>query len=452
LLTVVLVHDKAGAQYLFAVASPNLAMGSPRLAALDLGRHMMEKARDAAAAQVREDRMEITIEGLKVIGAYRYQSGAYTPLDNLMNAYFWTPAVELLPKFLAPNLITLAGLICMAVGSFVLSFNSPDLFIEAPRWAYALAALTLFIYQTLDALDGKQARRTSSSSPLGQLFDHGCDSVSVTYLAFMMSTSMRLGFSVRTVLLFFSGFIPFWFAQWAEYHTHSLAHSLGWIGVTEAQLAGVACMLATAIMGPQIWELELGIGTLPNSYCAPNRSSCPVTLADVFILAQISAATVMSLQCVYAVVKIAKDKWTAALQTLPIMLHTSLGFAWCLIPHTHPRCVLLSIGVSFNFITCKLIVAAMSHMRYPVYHSILWPLPVLFIIGKFGLMVQQTQDVLLGSYTGWCTYKLYLYATHTIEEISKYLGIYAFTLGPRVPTSPADEVSSIASASPRKLD
>jgi hypothetical protein len=29
------------------------------------------------------------------------------------------------------------------------------------------------MYQTLDALDGKQARRTKTSSPLGELFDHG---------------------------------------------------------------------------------------------------------------------------------------------------------------------------------------------------------------------------------------------------------------------------------------
>jgi len=27
----------------------------------------------------------------------------------------------------------------------------------------------------MDAVDGKQARRTGTSSPLGQLFDHGCD-------------------------------------------------------------------------------------------------------------------------------------------------------------------------------------------------------------------------------------------------------------------------------------
>lgn len=30
----------------------------------------------------------------------------------------------------------------------------------------------LFIYQSFDAIDGKQARRTGTSGPLGELFDH----------------------------------------------------------------------------------------------------------------------------------------------------------------------------------------------------------------------------------------------------------------------------------------
>lgn len=34
-------------------------------------------------------------------------------------------------------------------------------------------ALGLFAYQTFDAIDGKQARRTGTGSPLGELFDHG---------------------------------------------------------------------------------------------------------------------------------------------------------------------------------------------------------------------------------------------------------------------------------------
>lgn len=59
-----------------------------------------------------------------------------------------------------------------------LSFLNVSLLFQAPLWAYLLCAVGLFIYQSLDAIDGKQARRTNSSSPLGELFDHGCDSLS----------------------------------------------------------------------------------------------------------------------------------------------------------------------------------------------------------------------------------------------------------------------------------
>ncbi len=55
---------------------------------------------------------------------------------------------------------------------------------QAPLWAYLLCAVGLFIYQSLDAIDGKQARRTNSSSPLGELFDHGCDSLSTGQFLF----------------------------------------------------------------------------------------------------------------------------------------------------------------------------------------------------------------------------------------------------------------------------
>lgn len=41
----------------------------------------------------------------------------------------------------------------------------------------------MFIYQTLDGIDGKQARRTGTNNPLGELFDHGCDAVSTFIVA-----------------------------------------------------------------------------------------------------------------------------------------------------------------------------------------------------------------------------------------------------------------------------
>lgn len=41
------------------------------------------------------------------------------------------------------------------------------------RWIFLSWAVGLFLYQSLDAIDGKQARRTGTSSPLGEMFDHG---------------------------------------------------------------------------------------------------------------------------------------------------------------------------------------------------------------------------------------------------------------------------------------
>lgn len=63
---------------------------------------------------------------------------------------------------------------------------------DAPPWVYALSAFSVLFYCHLDCLDGKQARRTKSSSPLGQLFDHGCDALSVNLLLANIACSLSL--------------------------------------------------------------------------------------------------------------------------------------------------------------------------------------------------------------------------------------------------------------------
>lgn len=40
-------------------------------------------------------------------------------------------------------------------------------------------AFCISTYLNMDAIDGKQARRTGTSSPLGELFDHGCDAINL---------------------------------------------------------------------------------------------------------------------------------------------------------------------------------------------------------------------------------------------------------------------------------
>jgi phosphatidylglycerophosphate synthase len=56
-----------------------------------------------------------------------------------------------------------------------------------------MASILYFVYRLLDEMDGKQARKTGNSSPVGLMFDHGCDSFTVALLCLMMSKMMQIG-------------------------------------------------------------------------------------------------------------------------------------------------------------------------------------------------------------------------------------------------------------------
>ena len=79
---------------------------------------------------------------------------------------------------------------------------------QIPAWVLILAAIGLFVYQTLDACDGKQARRTGNSSSLGELFDHGCDAVSTSKLFMTNISSGQLTFVLYTFSICFPIRLP----------------------------------------------------------------------------------------------------------------------------------------------------------------------------------------------------------------------------------------------------
>jgi len=54
-------------------------------------------------------------------------------------------------------------------------------------------SLGLWLYSTFDNIDGKQARRTKQSSPLGELFDHGCDSLNCAVGSIVEAAALSLG-------------------------------------------------------------------------------------------------------------------------------------------------------------------------------------------------------------------------------------------------------------------
>ncbi|XP_034949786.1 cholinephosphotransferase 1 isoform X1 [Chelonus insularis] len=192
---------------------------------------------------------------LKRLSEHKYSCSNASFLDKYLQ-FWWEWLVDKVPLWLAPNLITIVGLIINIATTLILVYYSPDAKNEVPRWGCFLCALGLFIYQSLDSIDGKQARRTGNSSPLGELFDHGCDSVSTVFVALSACISVQLGYYPSW--MFFQCFCAmtlFYCAHWQSYVSGSLR--FGKIDVTEAQFTIITIHLTSAIFGPTIWMTEI---------------------------------------------------------------------------------------------------------------------------------------------------------------------------------------------------
>ena len=163
--------------------------------------------------------------------------------------------VARLPHWLAPNLITLSGLALLVLAYLGTVFQCLDMRGDgAPRWVFAGMGLATLAYLHLDCLDGKQARRTASASPLGQLFDHGCDALCVHLLLVGIAPTLDVGFVPWSYggQLAVAG--PWLAAHWEEYHCGEMLYGNGFWGVTEANYTLVALHFVSAIFGPAMWS------------------------------------------------------------------------------------------------------------------------------------------------------------------------------------------------------
>lgn len=95
-------------------------------------------------------------------------------------------------------------------------------------------AAGLWLYSTFDNVDGKQARRTGTSSPLGELFDHGCDALNTSFAALLQAAALGMGHSTASVMLYGIAMFGFYLSTAEEYHTGTL-----YLGYVNAPTEGV---------------------------------------------------------------------------------------------------------------------------------------------------------------------------------------------------------------------
>ncbi|XP_030641094.1 choline/ethanolaminephosphotransferase 1-like [Chanos chanos] len=194
---------------------------------------------------------------LKRLDEHRYSSAGRSLLEPYMQGY-WEWLVGRLPTWMAPNLITIIGLATNILTTLILVYYCPTATEQAPQWAYVACAVGLFIYQSLDAIDGKQARRTHSSTPLGELFDHGCDSLSTVFVVLGSCIAVQLGTNPDWMFFCcFSGIFMFYCAHWQTYVTGTLR--FGIIDVTEVQIFIITMYLSSAFGGTAFWQSSIPV-------------------------------------------------------------------------------------------------------------------------------------------------------------------------------------------------
>lgn len=192
---------------------------------------------------------------LEVLAQHTYKCDGKSMLDPLLQPY-WEWLVGKFPTWMAPNLITLLGIIINIFTGLIIICYDPGFNADIPRWPYFIFGIGLFIYQSMDAIDGKQARRTKQSSPLGELFDHGCDSISALFLLAASLSCMNAGkLHVFVFWHIFSVMFLFFSYQWRTYVTGKFRFAS--IDVTEIQTLCVIMFVVRGFVGHDLFYFTL---------------------------------------------------------------------------------------------------------------------------------------------------------------------------------------------------
>lgn len=366
----------------------------------------------------------LSVNQLERLANHKYSASGVSALEPILQPY-WRWLVEQIPLWWAPNALTLAGLVINGLTTAILMIYCPDSRQPAPSWCYFLCALGLFIYQTLDAIDGKQARRTNSSSPLGELFDHGCDALSIVFV--FIGTCMTVQLGTFPFLYFFtciSTLFLYYMAHWQTFCSGTL--QFGFFDVTEAQIGVILAYLLSGIFGPSIWEIQI-LSTGFETKLIPVAVSVTAGLVKIYDYFGI----------IFTRGGVGKNGSTVAgtsvlSPSFPIGIWMVVAvWVWLNSPtkilENHPVLFSMTFGMVSSKLSNKLVVSHMSRSEMEIMDSCLVG-PLLLLLNQY---LRLTDDyVAMWLCFIFCTVDLLRYAINVCTAICNYMNIHCFSIQP----------------------
>mmetsp|Transcript_27790 Transcript_27790/g.34333 ORF Transcript_27790/g.34333 Transcript_27790/m.34333 type:complete len:421 (-) Transcript_27790:119-1381(-) len=380
----------------------------------------------------------LTTNGIENIANHKYKSGHYTYLDNFLNP-FWTYITDLLPMTVAPNMVTTMGGFQCFISYCVLWYHSPNMDQVVPDWVVLLSGLCTVGYYTFDCMDGKQARRTGTSSPLGQLFDHGFDCLCLMSHVSATSGYVMIGGSNWYLAMQTSLQFSFFMAQWEEYYTEILPHAMGNFGVTEVNYGiGLFTAFNAFIEREQFWLskvkdvfiFEQFAKYVPIPELLGNLELRHFALCGWF--ASLAILISGSLLRVFTHENVKKNGiHLSALSKLCTPILISIA-PFCLpsnILFNRTRSVSIATGLLFTLLTKKMIVFSMAKMTYAAVQTTALPLLMGFLWIRFDKNItEEGATLLLSMLSVYYVYQLLSWVSKAINQICKKLDIYCFSI------------------------
>ncbi|XP_071485677.1 ethanolaminephosphotransferase 1-like [Diadema antillarum] len=369
-----------------------------------------------------------------------YSSKDTSPLAIYLMHPFWNACVKLYPLWIAPNLLTLLGFLFQLALFLLLAFYDWDYFSNnrtltdyppVPNWVWFVASACQFLGHTLDGTDGKQARRTGSSTPLGELFDHGSDSILATLLPIGLFSIFGKGLEDYggTSWIFYAVqwhiITAFFMSHWEKYLTGVLF--LPW-SYDFSQLAIAVVYFLTGLYGYEIWKITLPYGFQFNYF-----------FLSLVCIGAVFTSIPQSIYNIYRAYATDTGKQRSLREALDPAIPLVVLFVTCTlwayfspsnILEYHTRSFLLMLSVIFSNITVRLIISQMSDTLASAHNF----LNILLVAAAFVSCVMGVGEYevhILYALFGFSTVAHLHYAVTVVSQLCDHFNIYAFSITSR---------------------
>ncbi|CAH1126507.1 unnamed protein product [Ceutorhynchus assimilis] len=375
-------------------------------------------------------------EHLNGFDNYKYNCKDTGLLSIYVMHPFWDWVVQYCPKNIAPNLLTFSGFLC-TVAMYLMfcimdyDFTASDIdhpeVANLPRWTWFTAAILLFLAYTLDGIDGKQARRTGTSGPLGELFDHGLDSYTAALIPATMYSIFGRGarYSLRPIRMFFTMWnvlFNFYLSHFEKYNTGVMF--LPW-GYDFTMCGMIVVFFITGVAGSNLWQ-----------YSLPGGITNGLIVEVVLYISSTSTNWPMVFSNIY---KSYRDK-TGHMRTFPEAVRPliplvgvfSITLLWVMtspwdILDRDPRAVFLLMGTIFSNISCRLIVAQMSSTRCDWFNWMLVPTLLAILVSVVSRLASLELSLLYLLCLGTSIAHIH-YGTCVVRQMCRHFNINCFTI------------------------